>query len=112
MTEAFYLCAVDGYDPDNSARWCGCGCGSDYNRMVPVDMPEALKAADERIRELGRWLTTANGESYRARQRIAELETTGAALLDAISYDDENPCGYLASETERIKFKSALKGEK
>lgn len=72
--QTYYLCSIDGYDPDNSARWCGCGCGSDFNRMVPVDMAGALKAADERIRTLGRWLTKAHGECYRANKHVAELE--------------------------------------
>lgn len=115
-SQTFYLCSIDGYDPDNSARWCGCGCGSDYNRMVPVDMAGALKAADERIRELRRWLTKAHGESYRAHKALERLyEATDPWMENAPPGEqmtEEWAATFSRLGAARVQAQDALKGER
>lgn len=80
-----YLCSHCGWHPDNSPRWCGSGCGSDFNRMIPTERADALDAAGETIRRLERWRMDAQSRAFKAEDRVRELE----AIL--VRFHDENP---------------------
>lgn len=48
-----YACNADGFDRHNRGNWCDLGCGSDYNRMIPVTVIKttALDSLLARLRE-------------------------------------------------------------
>lgn len=44
--KTIWLCSHCGYHPESSGRWCGAGCGSDYNRMVKVEGLAAVEIVE------------------------------------------------------------------
>jgi hypothetical protein len=43
-----WTCSYCGYAPGSRRNWCNAGCGSDYNRMEPVEVVPASEV--ERLR--------------------------------------------------------------